>query len=217
MHTPALRRSKNVDVVAPLAARKSARFGSRCRRGGASSLVSKLTGAETWRSQRRPADEPPVIELRNVSKSFGEVRSLSGVNFKVNRRELSAFSATRVGQVNARQGRNGVPDPDPGGAIYFHGKRMDDWSVARARVSASKRSSGAGALRKAADPAQDVHGVRKANASGPPRPQRDARRGARPTCLHMASTSAAVTQQRRCDDVRRRRPGVASLAPPFRG
>jgi len=32
--------------------------------------------------------EPPVIELRNVSKSFGEVRALSGVNFKVNRREI---------------------------------------------------------------------------------------------------------------------------------
>ena len=29
------------------------------------------------------ADAVPVIELRNVSKTFGEVRSLSGINFKV--------------------------------------------------------------------------------------------------------------------------------------
>lgn len=29
------------------------------------------------------AEEVPVIELRNVSKTFGEVRSLNGINFKV--------------------------------------------------------------------------------------------------------------------------------------
>ena len=29
------------------------------------------------------ADITPVIELRNVSKSFGEVRSLSNIDFKV--------------------------------------------------------------------------------------------------------------------------------------
>ena len=27
----------------------------------------------------------------------------------------------------------GFHRPDPGGEIYFHGKRIDDWSVARAR------------------------------------------------------------------------------------
>ena len=34
------------------------------------------------------AEAPPVIELRKVSKTFGEVRSLADVEFQVNRREI---------------------------------------------------------------------------------------------------------------------------------
>ena len=46
------------------------------------------------------AGEPPVIELRNVSKSFGEVRSLSGVNFKVNRREIVGLLGDNLAPVD---------------------------------------------------------------------------------------------------------------------
>jgi ABC-type multidrug transport system ATPase subunit len=33
-------------------------------------------------------DTVPVIELKNASKTFGEVRAISGVNFKVNPGEI---------------------------------------------------------------------------------------------------------------------------------
>ena len=80
------------------------------------------------------AGEPPVIELRNVSKSFGEVRSLSGVNFKVNRREIVGLLGDNgSGKSTLVKVVMGFHTPDPGGEIYFHGKRMDDWSVAKAR------------------------------------------------------------------------------------
>ncbi len=80
------------------------------------------------------AGEPPVIELRNVSKSFGEVRSLSGVNFKVNRREIVGLLGDNgSGKSTLVKVVMGFHTPDPGGEIYFHGKPMDDWSVAKAR------------------------------------------------------------------------------------
>jgi len=78
--------------------------------------------------------EPPVIELKNVSKTFGEVRSLAGVNFQVNRREIVGLLGDNgAGKSTLIKVVMGFQPPDPGGEIYFHGKRVDDWSVARAR------------------------------------------------------------------------------------
>jgi simple sugar transport system ATP-binding protein len=80
------------------------------------------------------AGEPPVIELRNVSKTFGEVRSLSGVNFAVNRGEIVGLLGDNgSGKSTLVKIVMGFYRPDAGGEIYFHGKRLDDWSVARAR------------------------------------------------------------------------------------
>jgi simple sugar transport system ATP-binding protein len=81
-----------------------------------------------------PPGEPPVIELRNVSKTFGEVRSLSGVNFAVNRGEIVGLLGDNgSGKSTLVKIVMGFYQPDAGGEIYFHGKRLDDWSVARAR------------------------------------------------------------------------------------
>ncbi len=81
------------------------------------------------------ADGPPVIELRNVSKTFGEVRSLAGVSFQVNRREIVGLLGDNgAGKSTLIKIAMGFYSPDPGGEIYFHGKRVDDWSVARARA-----------------------------------------------------------------------------------
>jgi simple sugar transport system ATP-binding protein len=78
--------------------------------------------------------EPPVIELRNVSKSFGEVRALSGVNFKVDRREIVGLLGDNgSGKSTLVKVVMGFHTPDSGGEVYFHGERMSDWSVARAR------------------------------------------------------------------------------------
>ncbi len=80
------------------------------------------------------ASEPPVIELRNVSKTFGEVRSLADVNFQVNRREIVGLLGDNgAGKSTLIKVVMGFYAPDPGGDILFHGKRVDDWSVARAR------------------------------------------------------------------------------------
>ena len=78
--------------------------------------------------------EPPVIELKKVSKTFGEVRSLAEVNFQVNRREIVGLLGDNgAGKSTLIKVVMGFYSPDPGGEIYFHGKRVDDWSVARAR------------------------------------------------------------------------------------
>ncbi len=80
------------------------------------------------------AGEPPVIELRNVSKSFGEVRSLAGVNFFVKRGEIVGLLGDNgAGKSTLVKIVMGFYRPDAGGEIYFHGRRIDDWSVARAR------------------------------------------------------------------------------------
>jgi simple sugar transport system ATP-binding protein len=80
------------------------------------------------------AGEPPVIELKNVSKTFGEVRSLADVNFRVDRREIVGLLGDNgAGKSTLIKVVMGFHSPDSGGEIYFHGKRVDDWSVARAR------------------------------------------------------------------------------------
>ena len=80
------------------------------------------------------AGEPPVIELRGVSKTFGEVRSLSSVNFAVNRGEIVGLLGDNgSGKSTLVKIVMGFHQPDSGGQIYFHGERIDNWSVARAR------------------------------------------------------------------------------------
>ncbi|MBM1218674.1 sugar ABC transporter ATP-binding protein [Ponticoccus sp. SC2-23] len=76
----------------------------------------------------------PVIELRNVSKTFGEVRSLSGVDFAVYPGEIVGLLGDNgAGKSTLVKTVMGFHAPDPGGEIWFNGERIDDWSVARAR------------------------------------------------------------------------------------
>jgi simple sugar transport system ATP-binding protein len=76
----------------------------------------------------------PVIELRGVSKTFGEVRSLSKVNFAVYRGEIVGLLGDNgAGKSTLVKTIMGYHVPDRGGEIFFHGKRIDDWSVGRAR------------------------------------------------------------------------------------
>ena len=148
------------------------------RRWAAPRFSRKSRGGGMAEPAASSAGEPPVIELRNVSKSFGEVRSLSGVNFQVNRREIVGLLGDNgVGQVHARQGRDGLPHPGLRRRDLFswqaHGRL-----VCRAGAGPRHRDglSGAGALREAADLAQHVHGARVAHAARPARRRPDARR-----------------------------------------
>ncbi|MEP3274933.1 MAG: ATP-binding cassette domain-containing protein [Stappiaceae bacterium] len=77
---------------------------------------------------------PPVIELKNVTKTFGEVRSLSDVDFVVRPGEIVGLLGDNgAGKSTLVKTVMGFHRPDPGGEIYFHGERIHDWSVARAR------------------------------------------------------------------------------------
>jgi simple sugar transport system ATP-binding protein len=74
------------------------------------------------------------MELRNVSKTFGEVRSLAGVDFQVNPREIVGLLGDNgAGKSTLIKVLMGYYGPDSGGEIYFHGKRVEGWSVAKAR------------------------------------------------------------------------------------
>ena len=76
----------------------------------------------------------PVIELRNVSKTFGEVRSLSGIDFSVRPGEIVGLLGDNgAGKSTLVKTIMGYHRPDPGGEIFFAGQRIDDWSVSRAR------------------------------------------------------------------------------------
>jgi len=76
----------------------------------------------------------PVIELRNASKTFGEVRALSGVNFKVNPAEIVGLLGDNgSGKSTLVKLVMGYYAPDASGEIWFHGEREDNWSVAKAR------------------------------------------------------------------------------------
>jgi len=80
------------------------------------------------------AERVPVIELRNVSKTFGEVRSLDGVNFKVYPGEIVGLLGDNgAGKSTLVKTVMGYHRPDAGGEIFFEGSPIHDWSVARAR------------------------------------------------------------------------------------
>lgn len=77
---------------------------------------------------------PPVMQLRNVTKTFSEVRALSNVDFEVRPGEIVGLLGDNgAGKSTIVKTAMGFYKPDPGGEIYFHGKKIQDWSVARAR------------------------------------------------------------------------------------
>ncbi len=78
--------------------------------------------------------DKPVIELINVSKTFGEVKSLSQVDFKVYPSEIVGLLGDNgAGKSTLVKTVMGFHVPDKGGEIYFKGNEINDWSVSRAR------------------------------------------------------------------------------------
>jgi simple sugar transport system ATP-binding protein len=76
----------------------------------------------------------PAIELRNVSKSFGEVKSLLNVNFKVYPGEVVGLLGDNgAGKSTLVKVITGYHAPDPGGEIYFDGQRVEHLTVQQAR------------------------------------------------------------------------------------
>jgi len=76
----------------------------------------------------------PVIELRNVSKTFGEVRSLVDVDFSVTQGEIVGLLGDNgAGKSTLIKTIMGYHVPDQGGEIFFRGQPVTDWSVHKAR------------------------------------------------------------------------------------
>ncbi len=76
----------------------------------------------------------PLIRLVNVSKSFGEVRSLRNVNFEVNPGEVVGLLGDNgAGKSTLIKIITGYHRPDPGGEIYWRGKKVDRLTVNKGR------------------------------------------------------------------------------------
>ena len=73
------------------------------------------------------------IELRNVSKSFGEVMALENINFQVGRNEIVGLLGDNgAGKSTLIKIITGYHQPTSG-EIYFNGQKVDHLTVPRAR------------------------------------------------------------------------------------
>lgn len=75
-----------------------------------------------------------LIRMVNISKSFGEVRSLQHVNFEVRPGEVVGLLGDNgAGKSTLIKIITGYHQPDPGGEIYWKEHKVDHLSVARGR------------------------------------------------------------------------------------
>jgi simple sugar transport system ATP-binding protein len=74
-----------------------------------------------------------IFEMRDVSKSFGEVQSLHNVNFNVGQNEIVGLLGDNgAGKSTLIKIITGYHRPTSG-ELYFHGKKVDKLSVPKAR------------------------------------------------------------------------------------
>ncbi len=75
-----------------------------------------------------------LLELKNVSKTFGEVAALHSVNFHVGDNEVVGLIGDNgAGKSTLVKIITGYHKPDQGGAIFWKGQKIDHLSVAKAR------------------------------------------------------------------------------------
>lgn len=83
-------------------------------------------------NRENPMDH--VLELKDVSKTFGEVAALHHVNFEVGHNEIVGLLGDNgAGKSTLVKIITGYHQPDPGGELYWRGKRLEHLSVAKAR------------------------------------------------------------------------------------
>lgn len=74
------------------------------------------------------------LQLRNVSKTFGEVAALHHVNFEVGANEIVGLLGDNgAGKSTLVKIITGYHAPDPGGEFFLKGKKIDRLTVAQAR------------------------------------------------------------------------------------
>jgi simple sugar transport system ATP-binding protein len=75
------------------------------------------------------------LEMRNVSKTFGEVAALHHVNFEVGNNEIVGLLGDNgAGKSTLVKIITGYHAPDPGGEFFLKGKRIDHLTVSQART-----------------------------------------------------------------------------------
>jgi len=76
----------------------------------------------------------PLIRMKNISKSFGEVKSLYQVDFEVAPGEVVGLLGDNgAGKSTLIKIITGYHHPDSGGEIYWKGQKVDSLSVAKGR------------------------------------------------------------------------------------
>jgi simple sugar transport system ATP-binding protein len=79
-------------------------------------------------------NEPPIIELKNISKSFGSVSAISNISMQVNDNEvLGLIGDNGAGKSTLIKIISGVHGPDSG-EILVRGKNQKKWDVNIARA-----------------------------------------------------------------------------------
>jgi simple sugar transport system ATP-binding protein len=79
-------------------------------------------------------DAADLLSLRRISKTFGEVRALEAIDFRVGPNEIVGLLGDNgAGKSTLIKIITGYHRPDPGGEIRFKGRRVGDLTVARAR------------------------------------------------------------------------------------
>ena len=74
------------------------------------------------------------LQMKNVSKTFGEVAALHHVNFEVGTNEIVGLLGDNgAGKSTLVKIITGYHQPDAGGEMYLKGKKVDNLTVARAR------------------------------------------------------------------------------------
>jgi simple sugar transport system ATP-binding protein len=72
--------------------------------------------------------------MKNISKTFGEVRALHDVNFEVGANEIVGLLGDNgAGKSTLVKIITGYHQPDPGGELYWKGGRLEHTSVAKMR------------------------------------------------------------------------------------
>jgi simple sugar transport system ATP-binding protein len=76
----------------------------------------------------------PFLRMKNVSKTFGEVQALCGINFEVGTNEIVGLLGDNgAGKSTMVKILTGYHQPDPGGELYLKGRRIGHLTVAQAR------------------------------------------------------------------------------------
>ncbi len=74
------------------------------------------------------------LQLRNVSKTFGEVAALRNIDFQIGANEIVGLLGDNgAGKSTIVKIITGYHQPDPGGELYIKGRRIENLTVAKAR------------------------------------------------------------------------------------